>query len=262
MFGPEQEDLDVGQYAVAVSQPHVTIDWATRTGGDLSRTERLAMLRPIAGSVVSYIADRLPPHRSTGVAVPDPIAPDSKFARQVEECAAEQSPALLGHGYRTWIFGACFSELDSVAVDPELLYAAALLHDSGLMTSVVGEDFTIRSAEVVRRACTDADEPARATAISNAVVAHATPGLRPDTDPLGYYVQTGALADLTGLRSRALAKEQLQSMHDLHPRHGANRVIPQAIRREARAVPHGRFALLRRCGFPLLIAVSPTRKFQ
>lgn len=220
------------------------------------------MLRPIAGSVVSYIADRLPPHRTTNAAVPDPVAPDSKFARQVEECADEQSPALIGHGYRTWIFGACFSQLDGVAVDPELLYAAALLHDSGLMSSVVGEDFTIRSAEVIRRACTDAVDPTQATVISDAVVAHATPGLRPDTNPLGYYVQTGALADLTGLRSRVIPKEQLQAIHDRHPRHGANRAIPEAIRREARAVPRGRFALLRRCGFPLLIAVSPTRKYQ
>jgi hypothetical protein len=76
----------------------------------------------------------------------------------------------------------------------------------------------------------------------------------------GFYVQLGALADLTGQRSRLVPPERLRAIYAAHPRHDVHRTVPQAIKREAKAVPGGRFELLSRCGLPLLVRISPTRK--
>jgi hypothetical protein len=57
-----------------------------------------------------------------------------------EAAAADQSPALAAHGYRTWMIGDALARHDGVAIDRELFYVASLLHDSGMMRQVVGED--------------------------------------------------------------------------------------------------------------------------
>jgi HD superfamily phosphohydrolase YqeK len=56
--------------------------------------------------------------------------PDSALTRAAEALARRRlSPAVLNHSYRTYAFGAALGELESLDVDRELLFAAALLHD-------------------------------------------------------------------------------------------------------------------------------------
>lgn len=237
-----------------------TLDWALATSGALTAAQRRATLAPIARGVVDYVVGRarswLPGSRST---LPEPAIPDSKLAQVAIEAAAEQSPELVGHGYRTWLIGGCLSALDGNRIDPELFFVASLLHDAGLASAVAGQDFTIRSAQVVEKACDGIVEPERARRAADAVIGHATPGMTPEADPLAFYIQAGAMADLSGLRSWDLAWDQLRSIYARHPRHDVHRIVAGAVVREAAAVPNGRFALLARCGFPLLVRVSPTR---
>ena len=55
----------------------------------------------------------------------------TRAARKVAEDAL--TPTLLHHSYRTYRFGRALGELDGLQVDAELLFAAAILHDTGLV---------------------------------------------------------------------------------------------------------------------------------
>jgi hypothetical protein len=241
-----------------------TYAWACETSGALTDAQRRAMKAAIrrsyfeiAKSVVAWPLHRSP--RDTQL----PIAPDSKLAVVAEEAAAEQSAALVGHGYRTWCVGYALAEQDRISLDAELFYAASLLHDSGMMREVVGEDFTIRSAHIVLEVCErdEATDPVSAARLADAVVAHASAGLTPRDDPIAFYVQAGALADLAGLRMWDLPRGYLRAAYEAHPAHGVHGEIQTLIRREAHDVPQGRFALLRRAGLDRMVQLSPTRRY-
>ena len=109
---------------------------------------------------------------------------------------------MIGHGYRTWMFGAGLATLDGLMLDMELFYVASLLHDYGLSRAVDGEDFTLRSAADSsgapmrpawrrhRRRGGRCDHGARG------------PGATVERDgALGVYVQAGAMFDLTACAS-------------------------------------------------------------
>jgi len=69
------------------------------------------------------------------------------------------------------------------------------------------------------------------------------------------------MADLAGLRMWDLPRGLLASAYRDHPAHDVHRVIAELIRREARDLPDGRFALLKRAGMDRMVAMSPTRRY-
>ena len=168
---------------------------------------------------------------------------------------------MIGHGYRTWMFGSGLAALDGNTMDPELFYIASLLHDYGLAEVVPGEDFTLRSAErVIRCADEAAVEPASIEAASDAITVHATPGINIKQDgALGVYVQAGAMFDLTGLRAGKLTPSYRDYVIAAHPRAGVSADINARIMAEASANPDGRMAMIRRCGMTTLVKLNPLR---
>jgi hypothetical protein len=248
----------------ARGEPPSTCAWAEATGGALDPLQRRRVWRAIARGYLDIgvgLASR-PLRRPVPVAVP--TAPDSRLAREAESAAREQGGALAGHGYRTWILGHALARQDRQALDPELFYVAALLHDAGIVRIVAGEDFTIRSARVVSEVAARGrpDDSSVATSLADSVVAHATPGLRADSDPIGFYVQIGAMADLAALRRWDLPRGYTGSAYRAHPANDVFGVVAAAINAEAGAVPRGRFAMLRWSGMSLMVRFSPNRKFE
>ena len=105
--------------------------WGRRTGGRLTARDEAALLLSAAGTLV---AQRLVRARPTETLVVAEQPPDSAFARRCLAVAQERSGReLLGHCLRTWLWADLTAQLDRVAHDPELLYAACLLHDLGLV---------------------------------------------------------------------------------------------------------------------------------
>jgi hypothetical protein len=241
--------------------------WAQRTKGRLTAAERRGLLGAIAAGLGSYAAGRIrattgrvpPGARDLSAAALTP--PDSLLARTAEAACREQPQSLIGHGYRTWMFGAGLALLDRCTFDRELFYVACLLHDYGIAEVVPGEDFTLRSAGRLQRCADEAGvDPAAVEQAADAVTVHATPGISVDRDgAVGVYVQAGAMYDLTGLRLGDLSRGYRDDVNSAHPRAGVTADVMAMINAEASANPDGRMALLRRCGLPMLLRLNPVR---
>ncbi len=244
------------------------IAWARRTRGALTARERRRLLGETVRGQAAYLAGRL--KLATGriapgaadIAVADFSPPDSALARSAEEACREQTPGLIGHSHRTWLYGAALAALDRNELEPELFYVSSLLHDHGIVKPVAGEDFTLRSAERVLRCGKESGAPAGALErIADAITAHATPGATIERDgALGFYTQAGAMLDLGGLRAEDVSDAFREQTGRLHPRTGVTAEIASMIRAEARAVPAGRFALLHRCGLVPLVKLAPFKQ--
>jgi hypothetical protein len=242
--------------------------WARRTGGALTRAERRRLLGEIAKAQAYNLLGRMKlatgrlPAGARDVDVRSFEPPDSALAREAERACAEQPAAIVGHSYRTWLFGLALSAVDGTSPDRELLYAAALLHDHGLAEPTPGRDFTIASADRAI-ACAEAAGAGREVGeiVGDAICAHATPGATPRRDGLlGCYVQWGAMVDVAGLRAWDISRENRDAVVAVHPRPAFKREIAALVRAESRAVPEGRFALLRRCGLTAGIRMAPYKE--
>jgi hypothetical protein len=102
------------------------LEWTRKTQGHLSPSERRRLLAAIAlGQWQNLLgraklALRHTTRRAEEVDLETFLAPDSRLARQAEEAATEQTPAILAHSYRTWFFGRALSAVDVVDLDIEL----------------------------------------------------------------------------------------------------------------------------------------------
>lgn len=235
-------------------------EWVARTGGVMAPSECVRGLGIATRQQLQNLWERLTPAIWRVSTLDDlPAVPDSRLVRLAEEAALAQNPELLSHGYRSAIFGRALAHVDKVRMDPELMHVCGLLHDVGIMTSVIGEDFTLRSAAVARKCARDAGEPEEVgDHLADALVVHTTVGVRPDRDgALGAYTQFGAMVDLTGLRLSHLPKRFVTTVLEQHPRGAFKREILHRLGQEAAAVRGGRFAFARGVGFGLAVWYAP-----
>ena len=241
------------------------LEWTQRTKGRLTRSERLQLLAATVNGQRDFFLHRL--RRDRPSATPRPVdrdirPPDSRFAREVEAAAAEQNPVLITHGYRSWIFGRALAAVDGSKVDEELLFAGTLLHDHGIESIVSGEDFTLRSAQRATECAHAAGlDDIRTLTLADAITVHTTPGITIERDgALGYYIQNGALVDIAGNRIWDLSQSLIDDTLARYDRKGFTRGLGGCFTAEAKAVPGGRFSMLRRCGFVGLMHIAPFDK--
>src|SRR4051794_2332244 len=117
-----------------------TAPWVQRTSGRLTTAERRALLSPLARTHVQNAVGRLRlavglyPGRMAYLPPALLTPPHSALTRAAEECAERVlTRPLLNHSYRTYVYGRALGELEGTDVDTELLFAGALLHDTGLV---------------------------------------------------------------------------------------------------------------------------------
>jgi hypothetical protein len=243
-----------------------TLSWVERTGGQLSGAERRVLLAPLARTHAANAVGRLSmlarlnTGRRASIAPSRLVPPSSVLTRAaVEQAQRRLTPALLNHSYRTFAFGAALGALEGLAVDTELLFAAALLHDTGLPTSDRNVDFTRDSARIARDVAEDVGLSSAATeTMRTAITLHHSPRVTPAHGPVAYLLSAGAGVDVVGLRSWQLPPDLLAAVVEQHPRLGFKREFAAAFRTEAARVPRGRAQFLRRYGaFDLAIRVAP-----
>jgi hypothetical protein len=130
--------------------------------------------------------------------------PDSSLARDAREAAEDLlAPVLRNHLHRAYAWAAAVAARDGISFDRELLYLAAMLHDTGLPSPAPHVDFH-----------------------------RAQRG--------GYLMSAGAAVDVFGLRSNEIPDAVRRSVVAQFPRLGFKREFAALWRAEADRVPRGR----------------------
>src|SRR3954452_22323222 len=123
-----------------------------RMDGTGVRTARecLTLARPLLRGELGILAGRLAmmlrmhSGRRSSIDPASLTPPDSTLARDAEGAAQEHlTPALLNHSSRAYTWGAAIAALHGIAFDRELLYLAAMFHDTGIPSPVPDVDFTV-----------------------------------------------------------------------------------------------------------------------
>ena len=243
-----------------------TIDWSRRTGGRLEARQQRQMVADLARVHASNAVGRLRlavhlhPGRNAYVPPGRLQAPVSPLTRAAAQAAARiLPPVLLGHSQRAYVFGRALGELDGVDVDTDLLYAAALLHDTGLVLTAGRDDFTLASSRVAWDVAEQVGLSTAATeTLQTAITMHHSPRVTLDAGPVAYLLAAGAGVDVVGIRSWELPDSVLERAVAEHPREGFKGYFTRAWADEAARVPEGRARLLRRYGaFSAAIRLAP-----
>ncbi|MFD0365524.1 phosphohydrolase [Nocardia sp. GCM10030253] len=238
-------------------------EWATRTGGTLTKRQRRRLSVELARAVPSVLPNRVKValgRRGRGrlefAGLP---LPDSKLARAAETEARESlSIHVLEHSYRSYFFGRVLADLDGADYDDELAYVSCLLHDLQLEHPTPGRCFAVTGGErAAEFAARSGAAPEQAQAIGAAIAAHITPGVMNDLGDLGGFVSAGASVDVIGARLSELDPSWVEELLRRHPRHDFKRHAAAAFRADAEAVPHGRMELLISTGFLQLLRMAP-----
>jgi hypothetical protein len=208
------------------------------------------------------IALRMHSGRRTAIDPTSLVPPDSSLARDAEVAAQNLlTGALLNHSRRAYAWGAAIAALDGITFDRELLYLAAMFHDTGLPSPVPHVDFTVRSAALTRDFTDGRDVPAHdRELVANAIAMHHTPGVGVESGAEAYLLSAGAAVDVVGLRSNEVPDAIRESVVREYPRLGFKREFTGLLRAEAKQVPRGRAWYLHRFAVSdLSIRLAPFR---
>jgi hypothetical protein len=244
-----------------------TVAWVRRTSGRLTSSERNSLLIPLARTHLNNTIGRLRmfvhlhPGRHAHLPEDSLIEPDTDLTRAARR-VAEQTlpPILLNHSHRTYRFGRALAELEGMPVDAELLFAAAMLHDTGLVADPPGDaDFTLASSQLAQDVAEEVGLSTEATEVmQTAITMHYNPGVARTAGPEAYLLSAGAAVDVVGLRAWDLPADTLHDAVRDYPRAGFKGYFSDAFRREAVRVPQGRAKFLNRYGaFPTAIKLAP-----
>jgi hypothetical protein len=157
------------------------------------------------------------PEVIAGVAVPDtPAAVEAtRVVRQMT------SPLIFHHSCRVFLFGAMDARERSVQIDPELLYLAALFHDTGLATpfSELVQRFELDGADHARTFLLDREFPAESVEVVwTAIALHTTPGVPARMGPEIAALARGVLTDVVGLGLAEIDRDHVSEVLEAHPR--------------------------------------------
>ena len=122
-------------------------------------------------------------------------------ARPRRQEAAEDllTPVLRNHSHRAYAWAAAIAARHGISFDRELLYLAAMFHDTGLPSPVPHVDFTVRSAALAREFADRHGVPADGRElVANAIAMHHSPGVGLESGPEAYLLSAGAAVDVFG----------------------------------------------------------------
>lgn len=157
------------------------------------------------------------PEVIAGLAIPDTTA----VAEATRHIQKTTTPLLYHHSRRVYLFGLVHAHRLGAEPDPELLYLAAMFHDSGLLTpfSDVEQRFEIDGADHARKFLLDRGfSTGAAETVWTAIALHTTPGVPDRMGPEIATTYLGVLTDVLGLGLDGLDRDQLDEILAAHPR--------------------------------------------
>lgn len=152
-----------------------------------------------------------------GVEVPETAA-TAEAAKLVRESI---SPLLYDHSRRVYFFARIHAERLGVKPDPELLYLAALFHDTGLVQPFSDEEqrFEVDGADHGRAFLLGHGfSAAAAETVWTAIALHTTPGIPHRMGPEIAATYFGVLTDVLGFGLDELDADRVAEVVAVHPR--------------------------------------------
>jgi len=130
-------------------------------------------------------------------------------------------PLIYHHSRRVFLFSLLHAERLGLEPDPQLLYLAAMFHDTGLRTpfSGVEQRFELDGADHGRKFLLDHGFPAAAAdTVWTAIALHTTPGIPGRMSPEIATTYFGVLTDVVGFGWNDLDHDRLDEIVAAHPR--------------------------------------------
>jgi hypothetical protein len=152
-----------------------------------------------------------------GVEIPDTAAAAAAtaFARE------HTSQLLFDHSRRVYLFGSLRAAPLGLEHDPELLYVASMMHDTGLSTpfSESLQRFELDGADHARRLLLEHGfAPEDAELVWTAIALHTTPAVPARMQPEIALTNLGVLVDVVGHSLDQLDGDQVAEITAAHPR--------------------------------------------
>jgi hypothetical protein len=148
--------------------------------------------------------------------------PQTRAAREARDLVeAQSSPLLFDHSLPVFLFGSLQARGRGLEPDPELLYVAALFHDSGLLVapSANPHRFEVDGADLARGFLLDRGYPAAAAeTVWNAIALHTTPEIPGRMGPEIAATNLGVLTDAVGLGVDGLDPAAIDEIFAAYPR--------------------------------------------
>ncbi|WP_432099897.1 HD domain-containing protein [Streptomyces sp. WAC 04229] len=159
--------------------------------------------------------------------------PDSALVREATELIRTTTPPLIfHHSRRVYLFGSLQAAALGLRPDPELLYVAALFHDTGLVPPYRGDDqrFEMDGADQARAFLLAGGASASdAETVWTAVALHTTPEVPYKLAPEIAATTAGVETDVLGLNLGNLTRAQIDEVTAAHPRPDFKRQILHAF---------------------------------
>ncbi|MCV7172492.1 HD domain-containing protein [Mycobacterium manitobense] len=152
-----------------------------------------------------------------GVEVPETAA----VAEATRFLKSTTSPLIYHHSLRVYFFGQIQALRLGMTPNPELLYLAAVFHDTGLMTpfSNAEQRFEVDGADHGRAFMLERGfSTAAAETVWTAIALHTTPGIPGRMGPEIAATHFGVLTDVAGFGLEALNTDQVAQIIAVHPR--------------------------------------------
>jgi hypothetical protein len=155
------------------------------------------------------------------------------MARDATELIRDTTPPLIyHHSRRVFLFGSLQSRALEFEPDPELLYVAALFHDTGLVRPYRGiaQRFELDSADAAKAFLqTRGFSAAEADLVWVAIALHTTPEVPYKMAPVVAATTAGVETDVLGLRLDSLTQNEVDAVTFVHPRPDFKNEILQAF---------------------------------
>ena len=159
--------------------------------------------------------------------------PDSRIASEATELIRDTTnPLIYHHSRRVFLFGSLQSRWLGIEPDPELLYVAALFHDTGLVPPYRGtaQRFELDSADAAKSFLTTSGfSAAEADVVWTAIALHTTPEVPYKMAPVIAATTVGVETDVLGMRLDCLTQDAIDAVTTIHPRPNFKNEILQAF---------------------------------
>ncbi|HJV26739.1 MAG TPA: HD domain-containing protein [Aromatoleum sp.] len=148
--------------------------------------------------------------------------PDSRIADEITQLIrGVASEALFLHSTRVYFWGALTGKRNSLAFDPELLYAAAMFHDIGITPGYHESRlrFEVDGANAARDFLRGHGIDERdIEKVWLAIALHTTPGIPEHMAPEVFLVQAGAGMDMAGRNYEHFTEDEREGVIAAYPR--------------------------------------------